>query len=70
MKSLIIGLLVLAASIAAIAPGGLAWGPDVLRFLRGCVPVLAILTGAVLLFMGISDIKDIHDAKKEEENGK
>jgi hypothetical protein len=66
MKSLIIGLIVLGAAIAAIVPGGLAWGPDVLRFLRGCIPVLAILAGLVLLFVGITDIKDLHDAKKEE----
>jgi hypothetical protein len=66
MKSLVIGLIVLAAALAAIAPSGLNWAPDVFRFLRGSVPVLAILAAAVLIFVGIMDIKDHRDAKKEE----
>jgi hypothetical protein len=66
MKSLIIGFVVLAAAAAAILPAGLGWGPDVLLFLRGCVPVLAILVGLILLFVGAADLKDLYDAKKEE----
>jgi hypothetical protein len=70
MKSLVLGGIVLAAALAAIAPSGLNWAPDVIRFLRGSVPVLAILAAAVLLFVGIADIKDLRDAKKEEEKNK
>ncbi|MDR1210955.1 MAG: hypothetical protein LBK40_01855 [Spirochaetaceae bacterium] len=70
MKSLVIGVIVLAAALAAIAPSGLNWAPDVLRFLKGSVPVLAILAGLVLLFVGIADIKDLRDTKKEEKKEK
>ncbi|MDR0390032.1 MAG: hypothetical protein LBH73_08170 [Spirochaetaceae bacterium] len=68
MKSLVLGVMVLAAALAAIVPAGLNWAPDVLRFLRGAVPVLAVLVAFVLIFVGIMHIKDQLDAKKEEKN--
>jgi hypothetical protein len=67
MKSLVLGLIVLAAALAAIAPQGLNWAPDVIRFLRGSVPVLAILAAIALLFVGITDIRDPRNAKKEKQ---
>ncbi|MDR1429171.1 MAG: hypothetical protein LBI85_02685 [Spirochaetaceae bacterium] len=66
MKPLVLGVIVLAAALAAIVPSGLNWAPDVLRFLKGSIPVLAIFAGLVLLFIGIADIKDLRDSKKEE----
>jgi hypothetical protein len=64
MKALLIGIVIIAAAVFAILPVqtagfGLGWGNDVLAFLRGGVPVIAIL-------IGIADIKDRAKAKKEE----
>ena len=70
MKSLLIGLIILAAAVYAVLPSGLGWGGDVLLFLRGCSPVVAFLAGAIVLFVGFADIKDRQEAKKEEEKEK
>ena len=67
MKALILGLLVIFAAVVSIIPAGLGWSTYVLSFLRGSLPVVAILIGIVLLFVGVSDIKDRIDAKKEKE---
>jgi hypothetical protein len=66
MKSLIIGIIILAAAVFAVlspdlAGFGLGWWKDVLAFLRGGLPVIAVL-------IGIADIKDRAEARKEEQN--
>ena len=66
MKALILGLVVIAVAVLAVLPAGLGWGAEVLAFLRGALPVLAALIGLILVFVGISDIKDRFDAKKEQ----
>ena len=68
MKALILGVVVIVVAVLAIIPFGLGWGDDVLVFLRGALPVIAILIGLVLLFVGIADIKDRAAAKKEGSN--
>jgi len=78
MKAVLIGFVIIAAAVYAILPKGIAnleylglgWGNDVLTFLRGGVPVLAILIGLVALFIGIADVKDRTEAKKEESEKK
>jgi len=70
MKAIIIGLVIIAAAVFAILPPetagfGLGWGNDVLAFLRGGVPVIAVLIGIVAVFIGIADMKDRAEAKKE-----
>jgi len=72
MKAVILGIVILAAAVFAVLPPhiigfGLGWGNDVLTFLRGGVPVIAILIGLVAVFIGIADMKDRAEAKKEEE---
>jgi len=71
MKSLIIGLLIIAAAIFAILPPetagiGLGWGANVADFLKGGLPVFAIVIGIISIFIGIADMKDRAEAKKEE----
>jgi hypothetical protein len=71
MKALIIGLIIIAAAVCAVLPPetagfGLGWGNDVLAFLRGGVPVIAILIGLIAVFIGVADMKDRAEAKKEE----
>jgi len=71
MKAVIIGLVILAAAVFAILPPeivgfGLGWGVEVIIFLKGALPVLAILIGIIAVFIGIADMKDRAEAKKEE----
>ena len=66
MKSLILGFVVIIVAVLAILPAGLGWGEDVLAFLRGSLPVIAAFIGLILIFVGIADIKDRAEAKKEE----
>jgi hypothetical protein len=61
MVVLTIGILLMALAVFACFPP-LNWWADILAFLRGSLPVLALLIGFVAVFIGIADIKD----KKEE----
>jgi predicted RND superfamily exporter protein len=66
MKSLIFGFLIIAAAVFAILEKfGLGWGANVVDFLKGGVPVILIVIGIIAIFIGIADIKDRADAKKE-----
>jgi hypothetical protein len=66
MKALLLGLVFLLAAVLAIIPAGLDWWADVLAFLRGAAPVIAIFIGLIAIFIGIADIKDRAEAKKED----
>ncbi|MDR1420691.1 MAG: hypothetical protein LBI86_09980 [Treponema sp.] len=71
MKALLIGIVILAAAIFAALPPhiagfGLGWWDDVLIFLRGGLPVIAVFIAAIAIFIGIADMKDRAEAKKEE----
>ena len=71
MKSLIIGMIILAAAVFAalsseFAGFGLGWWKDILAFLRGGLPVIAVLVGLIAVFIGIADMKDRAEARKEE----
>jgi hypothetical protein len=66
MKSLLLGLIFFAAAILAVIPAGLGWWGDVLAFLRGALPVIALLLGLIAVFIGIADLKDRAAARKEE----
>ncbi|RPJ06857.1 MAG: hypothetical protein EHM28_09180 [Spirochaetaceae bacterium] len=72
MVALIIGLLMMAFGVWAILPEtlyGLGWGePEVISFLMGAGPILALLIGLIAFFIGIVDIKDKMEAKKEEKS--
>jgi hypothetical protein len=71
MKALVLGIIILAAAVFAVlspaaAGFGLGWWGDVLAFLRGALPVIAVLIALVAVFIGIADLKDRAEAKKEE----
>jgi flagellar biosynthesis/type III secretory pathway M-ring protein FliF/YscJ len=66
MVALIVGALFIAFAIFACVPGPLAWWPDVINFLKGSLPVVAAFVGLIAVFIGIADIKDRLEAKKEE----
>lgn len=65
MKALILGFVVIIVAVLAMLPAGLGWGQDVLAFLRGALPVIAVFIGFILLFVGIADIKDRSSAREE-----
>ena len=65
MKALVLGITALTVAVLAIIPAGLGWGEDVLTFLRGALPLITALAGLILLFTGISDIKERKESKKE-----
>jgi hypothetical protein len=71
MKALLIGIIILAAAVFAVLPPetagfGLGWWGDTLAFLRGGLPVVAVLIALIAVFIGIADMKDRAEAKKEE----
>jgi len=68
MKPLIIGLVLIAFAVFAVLPvsWSLQWGPAVVEFLKGGVPVGVFLVGVLAIFVGIADIKDKNEARKEE----
>lgn len=70
MIALIVGLVAITFAVLAVIPVGLNWWQDVLLFLRGSIPVIAVLIGLLAVFIGIADIKDQIEAKKEENEEK
>jgi uncharacterized membrane protein len=69
MVALLVGIVLLLFAVYAVLPvsWSLQWGPYVVEFLKGGAPILALIVGIVALFIGIADIKDRIEAKKEEE---
>jgi large-conductance mechanosensitive channel len=70
MKAVIIGFLIIAVAVFAVLPPealgfGLGWGDDVLAFLRGALPVVAVLIGLIAIFIGIADMKDRAEVRAE-----
>jgi hypothetical protein len=68
MKALVLGLIIIAAAVFAALPSGtgLGWWEEILIFLRGALPVIAVFIGLIAVFVGIADMKDRAEAKKEE----
>ena len=69
--AIIIGLVFLALSVWAVLPFpfplGLNWGSEVLTVLKVGLPLLGLFVGLIAVFIGIADLKDKAEAKKEEE---
>lgn len=70
MIALIVGIVCIAAALFAVVPFGLDWWSEVLRFLQGALPVVAAFVGLLAVFIGLADLKDRAEAKKEEEKEK
>ncbi|MCQ2575583.1 MAG: hypothetical protein MJ162_02490 [Treponema sp.] len=67
MITIFVGIVLIAFTIFSVLPmGPLAWGPEVIAFLKGCVPVLSAFIGLICFFVGAADIKDKKEAKIEE----
>ncbi|HKL85811.1 MAG TPA: hypothetical protein VJ861_05730 [Treponemataceae bacterium] len=75
MVALISGIILIAFTVfAALPPAlfgfGLGWGADIVLFLRGAMPIFAAFIGLIAIFIGIADLKDKQEAKKEEEEAR
>lgn len=70
MIALMVGVFFILFALFAVLPFGLDWWSDVLQFARGALPVFALFIGLLAAFIGIADIKDRIEAKKEEEEEK
>ena len=68
MVALLVGLIFLVFAVYSVipAPWSLNWGPEVIQFLKGGVPIFAAFIGLIAFFIGIADIKDKIEAKREE----
>ncbi len=68
MIALTIGIVLILFAVYAVLPvsWSLQWWPEVIQFLKGGAPILAVFIGLIAFFVGIADIKDKMEAKKEE----
>jgi len=66
MVALAVGIVLVVVAILMCLPGVFGWWNDVAAFLRGSIPVIAVLIGAVAILIGVADIKDKKEAEKEE----
>lgn len=68
MVALIVGIVFIAFAVYSVLPveWSLQWWADVIQFLKGGIPIIALFVGLIAVFIGIADIKDRIEAKKEE----
>jgi hypothetical protein len=66
--ALIVGIVFIAFAVYSVLPvaWSLQWWDHVIEFLKGGVPIVALFVGLIAVFIGIADIKDRIEAKKEE----
>ncbi|MCG8480851.1 MAG: hypothetical protein MI724_17285 [Spirochaetales bacterium] len=72
MGALIVGIVFLLFAVYAVLPASipfalLNWWEQVKIVLAGGIPLLALFIGFIAIMIGIADIKDKIEAKKEEE---
>ena len=69
MVALLVGILLALFAAYSVLPfdWSLQWWDEAVEFLKGGVPILALFIGLISVFVGIADIKDKIEAKKEEE---
>ena len=72
MIALAIGIILVLFAVYSVLPvsWGLQWWADVIQFLKGGVPILAVFIGLIAFFVGVADIKDKVEARKEEAEDK
>ncbi|MBQ0165585.1 MAG: hypothetical protein KBT02_00575 [Treponema sp.] len=67
MLAIVLAVILLAFAVVAWLPGGFGWSAEIIAFLKGFCPFLAFFLAIVCIFVGIADIKDKQEARKEEE---
>jgi hypothetical protein len=71
MVALIVGIVLILFAVYAVLPldgWGLWWWDEVLLVLKGGIPLIAVFVGLIAVLIGIADIRDRIEAKKEEES--
>lgn len=71
MVALIVGIVFIVFAVYSVLPldgWGLWWWDEVLLVLRGGIPLIAVFVGLIAVLIGIADIRDRMEAKKEEES--
>ena len=69
MVALIVGIVFILFAVYSVLPlegWGLWWWDEVLLVLKGGLPLIAIFIGLIAVLIGIADIRDRIEAKKEE----
>jgi len=68
MMALIVGVVLLGLTVFSVLPAGLGlnWWPYVAEFLKGGIPVLTLLVGLIAVLIGIADIRDRIEEKRED----
>jgi hypothetical protein len=72
MGALVVGIVFVLLAVYAVLPTSipfavLGWWEQVKVVLAGGLPLLAVFIGLIAIMIGIADIKDRIEAKKEEE---
>ena len=70
MVALIVGIVLLlfaVFSVLSFSGWGLMWWDQVLIVLKGGIPIAAVFIGLIAVLIGIADIRDRIEAKKEEQ---
>lgn len=72
MVALITGFALIVAAVLLCLPGLFNWWGSVVEFLKGMVPVLALLSGVIAVLIGVADLRDKKEAEldKDEEEPK
>lgn len=66
MVTIIFGFACIVFTVFACLPLGLNWSGNVVFVLKGAAPILAALIGLLAVLLGIADIRDRQEAKREE----
>ncbi len=70
MFTIILGLLLIGFCVCACLPQVLGWGPEIIAAIKGIAPVFCALAGLIMIFIGVADIQDKAEARKEEKEAK
>jgi len=73
MVALIVGVICVLFAVYSVLPlegWGLRWWDEVLLVLKGGIPLVALFVGLIAMLIGVADIRDRIEAKKEEEEEK
>ena len=66
MFTIIFGIACIAFTVFACLPSGLNWTENVLFVLKGASPIVAAFVGIIAILIGIADMRDRQEAKREE----
>ncbi|MBT3274327.1 MAG: hypothetical protein HN368_14310 [Spirochaetales bacterium] len=70
MVALVVGIICVLFAVYSVLPlegWGLQWWDEVLLVLKGGIPLVALFIGLIAVLIGVADIRDRIEAKKEEE---